>query len=304
MIGRRIATAAAVGMSLASLATPARAEVGGVWSASARYEHGLSDEAVDGGGTPFWYGVALRWDGGGKVSFFAELPVVRVENAGDVLLTGAGPVRGRSGAGHGAGNGPGPGGGAPGGGGATASAEPTTVETARDWTGVGDLRAGIAVPIFGSAASLQWLEALADVKAPTSPGDSPLSTGEWDGRVGVGWGHRFFAAELILDAGWNYIGNPEGYDLRSAPDAALTVAWESFRPALLWSAWITGRGEIAEGSGSGGSVGLEIGSAGATRWRTRASAGIGSGAGYDFSLAFVLAFGGGETDPSRWRTAR
>lgn len=302
MSWRRIALGSALAAGLA-LCPPAARGDAGLWSVTARYERGTSDEAVEGEGVPYWYGVALRWDSGTKVPFFFELPFVHVENAGDVLLTGAGPVGGPQGPGAGPGHGEGPGGGS-GGGPGPAGTVPTAVEMTRDWTGVGDLRAGVAVPIIGGAARRQWLEALAEVKAPTSPDDSPVSSGEWDGRVGAGWGYRFFALELVLDAGWNFIGNPPGYELKDAPDACVTVLWESARPSLLWSAWLSGRGEIAEGSGMGGTLGLEIGSPGAIRWRTRVSAGIGPGAGYDYALSFVLEFGGPASDPSRWRSPR
>lgn len=303
---QRVATGAALGASLLTWSPAVPGDAGSAWTVTARYERGRPGEAVEGDGTPFWYGLALRWDYGTRFPLYAELPLLHVENAGGVLLTGAGPVGGPQ-AGRGPGQGAGPGGGSGGGPGgrvARATVEAASGDVATDWTGVGDLRAGVAFPILDGAARRQWLEALAEVKAPTGPGDCPVCSGAWDGRLGAAWGYRFFSADIALDAGWNFVGDAPEVELHGAPDAAVTVSWESARPAWLWSAWIAGRGEIAAGSGPGSAVGIEIGATGGVPWSARASAGIGSGAGYEFALAVALEFGGAGRRPDRWRKTR
>ncbi|HEY6085314.1 MAG TPA: transporter, partial [Nitrospira sp.] len=101
-------------------------------------------------------------------------------------------------------------------------------------SGLGDLLLTGRYYLVNETDLLPSLMISARVKAPTADSNKGLGTGEWDEGFGVGLTKRF-TDNLIafLDAGYTFIGNPPGAELRNQWSYDAGVGYYVFPTVLV-----------------------------------------------------------------------
>ncbi len=291
---RRLPLSAAVVLTLIVALVPPVALGAGEVSVLLDHESGDYGTGLD--GSTSW--LRLRYTTGDRVRFFGEVSVLRADVSTILPRTIFGTVPG----GHRDDGMTGPHGGGSAMG-ALAAPEAALVGTATvSETGVGDVRAGIAVRLFGGGVAVHRIDASIDVKIPTADEAKGLGTGAWDTRLALAYEYRFWTATGFAGLGYSFLGDPEGFALDDVADAYVGVETDPGRGGWSMIGWLEARQAVVATTDDAVSIGAGLTRTGARqRWRLLGRVGLTDGAA-DYGLTLAVSWGvaGKRKDPGQW----
>ena len=118
-----------------------------------------------------------------------------------------------------------------------------------------------------------------------------MGTGEFDYRLGLWSGYRFWSATLYARAGWNRLGDPWWGELNEVVDVYLGVESDPLAAErLILSGWFAAAQEAVDDTGEVLNIGASLRTTGRYRWYGRVLVGLGD-ASPDISIAIGLSVG-------------
>lgn len=283
-------------VAFAAVESPARAEMLGEWTLLTSWatgDYGTDDPSDT-------WSADLQYILGDKWQLRVGVPYLVMDTSYGTVRTGAGTVPvgdegegrrrgGGDGTGEGGGGGGGQGGGGGGGDGSGTGECPLPYDETAD--GIGDLRVALSRRLVGGGVKVFRLDAEAEVKVPTADEDSGMGTGEFDYRLGLWCGYRFWSSTLYARAGWNRLGDPWWGDLNDIVDVYLGLESDPLAAErLILSGWFSAAQEAVDDTGETFAIGTSLRTTGRYRWYGRVLVGLGD-ASPDVSIAIGLSVG-------------